>query len=129
MLDALKVERVNEAFNKMELFLEDAFVEVPIDSMNASLPFGCDKVTQENIMGINTAINGGIPVPNPTYWTPKGHSTPVQVTHTELKLIGGAILDKKNEYYQQYFIHKAVIMNAVDYNAILLYDYSTGYGS
>jgi hypothetical protein len=115
------------AFREMEKALENATVSVFITSANTNCPFGCDSVTQENIVGINTALAVGIPVPNPTNWTPKGYPFPVEVTHAELTAIGGAILNKKNDLYTQYFIHKANIMMSSSYEEISKYDFYLGY--
>jgi len=119
--------KIAEAFLYMESMVSEATVMIPIASEDLSCPFGCDEVTQKNIIGINTAIASDIPIPNPTYWTPKGYPFPIEVSHMELKMIGGAILDKQNEYYGVYFYHKANIMMSSDYNTIMRYDYTTGY--
>lgn len=119
--------KILEAFTYMEGQLELATVDVPIASQNTSCSFGCDRNTQENIIGINTALAVGIPIPNPTSWTPKGYPFPVPVTHTELVMIGGAILNKKNELYTVYFTHKANIMMTSDYETIQSYNVTTGY--
>lgn len=123
----MKSEAISAAFLHLETRLEDAFVSVAISSTGQNEPFGVDKTTQENIIGTNTAIAVGVPLPDPMYWTPKGSATPVVVTHGELATIGGAILNKKNEYYQNYFTHKAAINALSNVADILKYDYTTGY--
>ena len=123
----IQESKILEAFKYMETQLEIATVSVSISSQNTSCNFGCDKNTQENIIGINTALAVGIPIPNPTNWTPKGYPFPVPVTHTELVMIGGAILNKKNELYTVYFTHKANIMMTSDYDTIQAYNVTTGY--
>lgn len=123
----LQTKKALAAFAFMETKLELATTQVPIASANAVCNFGCDRVTQENIIGINVAIAVGIPVPNPTQWTPKGYPFPIAVTHTELAYIGGAILNKKNELYTIYFNHKANILMTSDYDTIAAYDVTTGY--
>ncbi|MFK5284172.1 hypothetical protein ACI3PL_31795, partial [Lacticaseibacillus paracasei] len=75
-----------------------------------------------NIVGIIVAITAGIPIPNPTYWTPKGYPFPILVTHTELITVGGSILNKKNDLYGVYFTHKTNIMMTSDYDEIVAYD-------
>lgn len=124
---AAQESKILEAFTYMEKRLELATVDVPIASQNTSCSFGCDRNTQENIIGINTALAVGIPIPNPTSWTPKGYPFPVPVTHTELVMIGGAILNKKNELYTVYFGHKANIMMTSNYDDIIGYNVKTGY--
>lgn len=124
-IDRLKKETIQNAFKYLESVVEDSIVIVSISGQNQT--FGTDKVTQDNIVGINTAISVGIDVSNPTMWTPKGSVTPVPVTHQELAAIGGAILNKKDELYQVYFTHKSAINNLVETVDILKYDYSGGY--
>lgn len=118
---------ISRAFAKMESKIENSVVDILIESQNDTCPFGCDKITQENIIGINVAIARNINVSNPTLWTPKGYFSPVEVTHDELATIGGQILNKKNDMYNVYFIHKSNIMSINNSFDLEKYDYSTGY--
>lgn len=126
-LTSLKRKKQSEAFAVMTEKLDNATVEVPIASAGSNCLFGCDKTTQDNIIGINTAISRNVPVANAVGWMPKGQTTPVMVDHTELAMIGGALLNKKEEYYNVYFTHKAAIFAANDYATIINYDVSSGY--
>lgn len=126
-LDALKKKKQAEAFAAMTKKLEDAVVEVPIASAAANLQFGCDKTTQDNIIGVNAAIARNVPVGNTVSWMPKGQTTPADLTQNELAAVGGALLNKKEEYYNVYFTHKAAIYSANDYATIINLDVTTGY--
>lgn len=123
----VKKQRIQEAFSVLESKLNSAVVNVEIASSGNEEPFGCDSTTQNNIIGINAAIAVGVSVPNPMYWTPKGSTTPVAVTHQELADIGSALLNKKNDYYQVYFVHKANINNCTTLDEVYKYDYSLNY--
>lgn len=126
-LAEVKSDKLKQAFKYMEKMLDNEVVSLPIASVGANCTFGCDKTTQENIIGINTAIARGVNIPNPTYWTPKNSGEAVIVTHNELANIGGSILVKKNDYYAIYFVHKSNIINATDYEYVVRYDFTTGY--
>lgn len=126
-IETLKTDVLNRAFLALERKIETASVNVFISSINTNCPFGCDKTTQDNIIGINVAISRGVNVPNPTYWTPKGYTDPVTITHTELAEIGGAIFNKKNEMYGIYFAHKSSIISSSDPLYVAQYDYTEGY--
>lgn len=123
----VKKQRIQEAFSVLENKLNSAVVTVEIASSGNEEPFGCDSTTQNNIIGINAAIAVGVSVPNPMYWTPKGSTTPVAVTHQELADIGSALLNKKNDLYQVYFVHKANINNCTTLVEVYKYDYSLNY--
>jgi hypothetical protein len=123
----VKKQRIQEAFSVLENKLNNAVVTVEIASSGNQEPFGCDSTTQNNIIGINAAIAVGVSVPNPMYWTPKGSTTPVAVTHQELADIGSALLNKKNDLYQVYFVHKANINNCSTLDEVYKYDYSLNY--
>lgn len=123
----VKKQRIQEAFSVLENKLNNAVVTVEIASSGNEEPFGCDSTTQNNIIGINAAIAVGVSVPNPMYWTPKGSTTPVAVTHQELADIGSALLNKKNDLYQVYFVHKANINNCTTLDEVYKYDYSLNY--
>lgn len=123
----VKKQRIQEAFSVLESKLNNAVVNVEIASSGNEEPFGCDSTTQNNIIGINAAIAVGVSVPNPMYWTPKGSTTPVAVTHQELADIGSALLNKKNDLYQVYFVHKANINNCTTLDEVYKYDYSLNY--
>lgn len=122
-----KKQRIQQAFSVLEDKLANVVVNVEIASSGNEEPFGCDNTTQNNIIGINAAIAVGVSIPNPMYWTPKGSTTPVAVTHQELADIGSALLNKKNDFYQVYFTHKANINNIANLVDLYKYDYSTGY--
>lgn len=126
-LAEVKSDKLKQAFVYMEKMLDKEVVSLPIASVGANCMFGCDKTTQENIIGINTAIARNVNIPNPTYWTPKNSGEAVVVTHDELATIGGSILVKKNDYYAVYFVHKSNIINATDYEYVVRYDFTTGY--
>jgi hypothetical protein len=81
----------------------------------------------ENVIGINTAILAGMPVPNPRSWTPKGSLFPIQVTYTDLAMIGGALLATKDAFMQVYLTHKALIMSETDAAAVAAYDVTAGW--
>lgn len=117
---------VNQAFHYMNNLLEESTVYVDISS-GANTPFGCDTFSRENIIGINTAISIGLPVPNPRAWTPKGSLTPVDVTHQDFAIIGGAMIQKKDDLYQVYANHKSAIKALQTVEDVLSYDYTTGY--
>lgn len=119
--------KIAEAFDHMEQRLSLSSIAIPITSANTNCSFGCDKTTQDNIVGIIVAITSGIPITNPTYWTPKGYPFPILITHTELITVGGAILNKKNELFGVYFGHKTNIMMSSNYDVIAAYDVTTGY--
>lgn len=123
----LQSARITEAFTYMLEKLDDATVNVFITSQNLNCPFGCDKFTQENIIGINTAITVGINIPDPRLWSPKGYPYPVNVSHSELAKIGEAIINKKDELYGVYFYHKSNIMMSSDYLTIYNYNFKLGY--
>jgi hypothetical protein len=93
----------------------------------ASYGFGCDRDSRENILGINTAIASGLPIPNPRPWMPKGAVTPVMCTHADLAAIGGALLARKDAVMQAYFAHKAAIKAMADVDAILSHDVTAGW--
>lgn len=91
--------------------------------------FGADRETRENIIGLNTAIAIGVPVPNPRQWYPKGEIAPVDCSHADLAAIGGALLAVKDAYMTAYLTHKATIMTMTDAASVLAYDYSSGWPS
>ena len=124
-LEALQTKAKDRAWNYMETVLNDATVNVTINAV--SYPFTADAEARENIMGINTAIAVGVPVPDPRPWFPKGYTVPIQVTHADLASIGAAILAEKDAVMQVYFTHKAVIGALTDPQAVLDYDVTTGY--
>lgn len=126
--EALKEKKKEEAFNAMMKRMENASVDVKIASAgNANLKFGCDKITQENIIAFNVAVSRNNPSADNVLWMPKGGTTPTTLTKNELGEINDAILTKKEEYYQNYFTHKAAIMSMIDYEELVNYDYTTGY--
>lgn len=126
-INRLKSKKLAQAFKFLEKKIEDAVVEVAIASTGQTHPFGCDRITQENIIGINTAIARNIAIPNPTYWTPKGSPAPITVTHDELAAVGAAILNKKNDLYMIYFGHKSNIMSQTDPVEVAKYDFAIGF--
>jgi hypothetical protein len=124
-LAELKKHKVNQVWNEMYNRLENYAVEVSVNSVSYS--WGCDRESRENIMGINTAINADILIPNPRAWTPKGALLPVECTHSDFIAIGGALLSAKDDFMQAYFIHKATIMMSDNANTVKTYDYSSGW--
>ena len=126
-LERLKKDKVKQAFEKLQEKLENAVIEVSISSKGANTTFGCDRVTEENILGVSTAIVANVSLPQPIKWASKGSTVPTTVTNQEILDIGAAILDKKNQYYQVYFNHKENILLLNTYDSIVRYDHSTGY--
>jgi hypothetical protein len=126
-LEQIKNKKTENAFITLEKNIDNSNVEVYISSVSANCTFGCDKTTQENIIGINVAISRNVNIPDPIYWNPKGSINPVQVTHDELAEIGGKIFNKKNDNYMVYFGHKSNILSSNDIVYIEKYDFNTGY--
>ena len=80
-LDALKENTVKRAFNMMEKKLAETKVEVPVTGQSSNVSFGCDDRTQENIM---QKLKFTEPTSEKMKWKPKGISTSVDITPTEL---------------------------------------------
>ena len=124
-LEQAQTNKVQEAWGELETRLDSYAVTVAVNGVDYQ--WGCDKESRENIMGINTAIAVGLPVPNPRNWTPKGGLAPVSCTHSDLAAIGGALLAAKDAFMAVYFIHKAAIMTEDDLETVLAYDVTTGW--
>lgn len=106
-IDEVRATRLTELWNNVQLAIDAAEVTVTISGVDYQ--FGCDTESRENIMGINLAIVSGLPIPNPRTWKPRGINLPIECTHQELLLIGGATLARKDELMQTYFIKRAYI--------------------
>lgn len=126
-LEQIKSKKTENAFVALEKNIDSSNVSVYISSVSANCTFGCDKTTQENIIGINVALSRNVGIPDPIYWNPKGSINPVQVTHDELSEIGGQIFNKKNDNYIIYFGHKSNILSSNDITYIEKYDFNLGY--
>ena len=106
-IEEVRATSLIELWNNTQLSIDSAEVVVSISGIDYT--FGCDAESRENIMGINLAIVSGLPVPNPRTWKPRGIDIPVECTHQELLTIGGAVLAKKDDIMQNYFIKKAYL--------------------
>ena len=91
--------------------------------------YGCDSETRENIIGLNTAISVGVPIPSPRPYWPKGYvgEEGVPHTHADFAAIGGALLFRKDQFVQAYLMHKMSIMSLETPDDVLAYDLSTGW--
>lgn len=130
-INELKQEKIDEVWNYMVDLLETTVTaNVWISEANSYYEFGCDRESRENILGINTAINSGLPIPNPRPWTPKGALVSANCNHTDLLNIGGGLLAAKDAHMQTYFSHKYNIsMEAAANNHanIAYYEYTQGW--
>lgn len=85
--------------------------------------FECNQDTIENINSINTMISRNLPVPNPRSYTPKGETSPVNLTHDDFGLIGLELAMNKDKYFQAYATHKTIITNLTQENFQTLISY------
>lgn len=113
---------VNRAWNHCAGLIEAEAVTVTVS--DGVHDFGLDRETRENIIGMNVGISRGVIVP--TTWTPKGELNNITVTDNDMKLIGEALLLKKDQYIKVYLAHKKTIMSA-DPATLSGYDVTTGY--
>jgi len=94
--------------------------------------YGMDDGSRDNVdkalMGVALNIT-----PNPRTWTPKGATSPVMLTHDDIKEIGRQIGARYDAFMQAYFVHKAALKQVVGANdratlaAIENYDVLTGW--
>lgn len=131
-LAPIKAGKIASAWAEQEKRLAAYIIQVPISGL--ATPFGCDPVSSENVLGINALIDkerGGLlpagTIPNPRGFTPKGATSPVQVTHAEFALIGAYMAGAKDQHYVAYAVHKAAISALGTAEAINSYDITTGW--
>lgn len=115
------------AWSECVVRLEQASASVEINGVEYQ--YGCDAETRENIIGLNTAISVGVPIPSPRPYWPKGYvgEDGVPHTHTDFARIGGALLFRKDQFVQAYLMHKMTFMALEAPEDVLSYDLSTGW--
>ncbi len=123
-LDNTAPNLVKAAWTHCAGLIEEAKVTVTVS--DGAHDFGLDRETRENIIGMNTAISRGITVP--TTWTPKGELDNITITDDDMKLVGEALLNKKDQYIKVYLTHKKTLLTA-DPKTLAGYDVTTGYGA
>lgn len=123
ILAGKKEKLINSCFAYMKEQIEYDWVELELSDGN-TYPFGCDHDTQGNIEKALLGVLMGT-TPNPRYWTPKGYSYAIQVTHDDVKNIASAVGNRYDSWVQSYLIHKFMIMasNTEQFEA---YDFTTG---
>lgn len=89
--------------------------------------FHADSAAIENILGVVTMINAGVPVPNPRTWTPVGSLTPVNMTHNDLIGLGAAIAARKDALFIYKKTLEAQIAAETDGDTIMQLDVTTGW--
>lgn len=128
----VRSKKIASAWAEQEKRLAAYIIQAPISGV--ATPFGCDPVSRENVLGINALIDkerGGLlpagTIPNPRGFTPKGATSPVQVTHAEFALIGAYMAGAKDQHYVAYAVHKAAISALGTAEVINSYDITTGW--
>lgn len=131
-LSQIKAHKISLAWNECNSRLENYTVNIPI-SGNV-YPFGSDSETRENVIGLNALIDkerGGLlpsgTVPNPRPFTPKGSTTPVNVSHQDFAIMGAMLAQAKDQHVMAYLYHKSVILSLESSEDIENYDVTVGF--
>ncbi len=101
---------------------------VSVETSEGTYQYGTDTISQENIKSVLIGVSLGV-TPNPRPWTPKGQTTPIQVTHSDLILIGTTMMSAVDSNIQAYLMHKANITNLITLDEIANYDLNSGWPS
>lgn len=75
--------------------------------------FDADKRARDNITGIVSAINTGVPVPDPVNWRTADNIT-VALTHTDLTAISGLMLSSVQSIYEHSWDLKGQADSSID---------------
>jgi hypothetical protein len=123
-LDDIKARKKKYAFDYMTSSLSNSVVKVTTAA--GEVAFGCDEITTQNLLNLNSLINSGSFVGVPS-WTPKGATKAISLTKEEVSNICTELLKKKDNFYTVYFGHKDKIMSSNDVKFITNYDHALGY--
>ncbi len=81
--------------------------------------YGIDAETRENLAGLAQIVSqiatGILPadsMPNPRSYYPKGESSPIQLSHTEIVMVAVGVAAAKDAIVNAYLAHKSYIMDA-----------------
>lgn len=75
--------------------------------------FDADKTARENMTSVVSAIQAGIPVPDPLNWRTADNIT-VQLSHNDIVTISGLMLDKVQLTYEKSWLLKNQVDQTVD---------------
>lgn len=123
-LDDVKAQRIAAAWAECSRRVEAGVVSVTTSA--GTHDYGTDSGTQDNITNALLGVLGSL-TPNPRPWTPKGATSPISVTHDDIKLIAGAIGLAYDNHVQAYLVHKAAIMALADVQIVIAYDVTAGW--
>lgn len=99
---------------------------IEIETSDGAHSYGTDKATRDNIQAALLGVVSNL-TPNPRPWTPKGETTPISVTHDDIKIIAGALGAAFDAQIQQYLVHKSsmtALAAANDFDGLVSYDYT-----
>lgn len=99
---------------------------VVVETSSGAHSFGIDSVSQENIKSVLIGVSLGV-TPNPRPWTPKGEIAPINVTHSDLILIGSTMMQAVDDNIQAYLRHKANLTAFETLQEIQDYDLQVGW--
>lgn len=109
VIAAARESRIALCWSAMTSKMQEASFSVSTSA--GQLTFGLDDTSRDNmdkaLMGVALAIT-----PNPRPWTPKGQTSPVLLTHDDLKEIGRQMGAKYDSFVQAYLLKKAAIKQA-----------------
>lgn len=119
-----KAQRIGEAWVTMQARLAAASVSVTTGA--GTHQYGLDAVTQDNLQKALLGVLAGLS-PSPRPWTPKGASSPISITHDEVKAIAGAVGLAYEAHVQGYLAHKRALVALTTLAAVDAYDLGQGW--
>ena len=125
-LDAVKAARIAAAWAEATSRIDAGTVSVTTSA--GTHTYGIDFATQDNISKATIGVLAAL-TPNPRPWTPKGATTPISVTHDDIKLIASAIGAAYDAHVQAYLIHKSAILSKTTAAEVAAYSISGGWPS
>lgn len=123
-LSEVKLRAIEGLKSLYELKIRDNFVAVTTSAGTHN--YGIDPDTQNNIRSVLIGVVLGV-TPNPRQWTPKGETSPVSLTHSDLTLVGAMMMQSVDSYVQAYLIHKAAILALTTVAAVEQYNMTEGW--
>ena len=126
LIDVARRARIGAAWAEAERRCEAGSVTVTTSA--GTHAYGTDRSTQDNILRALAGVLAGL-TPDPRPWTPKGATSPVMLTHADIKLVAGAIGAAYDAHVQAYLVHKGSILALADVAQIAAYDVTSGWPS
>lgn len=125
-IDAARAKKIASAWSIVRARVESRSVSVSTSA--GTHVYGLDPVSQENVKAVLLGVALSV-TPNPRPWTPRGETTPVQLTHADLTAVGAAMMAAVDAEMQAYLGHKAAILQCADSAAVAAYDVTSGWPS